>query len=136
MNNDFNIPLGFDNWLLNLMCFAFIVAACVHVWKMTRPEPSFEEQLKKFSDLAHHTFATKEYVNDSMDRVEEKIDERERRAIEFREELRIDIKELDKKLSERSGAIFDSLRSIGREVSNLDGRIARSGRLMSGEGGK
>lgn len=113
---EFSIPLGFDNWLLNLMAFAVMVGACVHIWRLTRPEPTFEEQLAKFRDHVHATFATKTELID-------KFDAREETARQFRTELRTDFAHLDNKLSHRSKEIFDEVRTLIAQISHLEGRL-------------
>ena len=112
----FSIPAGFDNWLLNLTAFVVLVAAGVHIWKSLQSDPSMEKQLAKLREEVASIFATKAELR-------ERVDMREETAQQFREEIKTQIKDLDKKLSDRSSEIFDAVRSLGREISHLEGQI-------------
>lgn len=113
---EFSIPLGFDNWLLNLVCFCALVVMALHGWKLTRPEPTFADQLAKFRDHVHGTFATKAELIENTDM-------RERTAVEFRDEMREEMKEIKDKLSNRTGEIFEKIRENGEQLAHLEGRL-------------
>lgn len=120
VDNAFNIPLGFDNWLANLVCFFVLVMLVVHIWKATRPVPSFEDQLKKLREHIEKTYATRAEMI-------EKTDAREKTAVSFREEMKEDIEKLTDKLSERSGEIFREVRATSAQVAHLEGRLFNQG---------
>jgi len=133
---EYTPPAALGSWLECAFYVCGVIAAVAVIWKMTRPEPSIEKQLDElrnsfFAALKDHqkhctdTFATRLELT-------EKIDHREETAVEFRKEMREDMKGLSDKLSERTSEIFNELRALGREISNVEGRLHRTGRLLQG----
>jgi hypothetical protein len=129
---EFVIPSGFDNWLLNAMAVAVIVAAFIHIWKSVRTEPSIEKQLTKmreevarqfsekeksrsrFRDEIYERFVTKEAMEKELLHLAVATKKRDELTDKFRGELRTDIHD-----------IFDRLGALTSAQSFIDGRTRR-----------
>jgi hypothetical protein len=115
--------------------FVTFAAACkgvneiLNLLDRTKDKPPVGDQVKAVIEWAEAKFASKHEVKLVVDGLRETIETHESSATEFRNGLKSDVKAVDAKLSSRSGDIFDALRSVQREVSHLNGRLEKSGRL-------
>ena len=124
-------PLGVNDWLSSFFWLAGGVLVLLKIIDHFKAKPPMGEQVSSLKDWVEEKFASKDAVRGALDVVKGTIDDHEDTAMEYRIGLKNDVKDLDKKLSDRTGAIFDEIRSLGREVSHLEGRLTKSGKLTS-----
>ena len=126
---EYTPPAMISQWLECAFWIAAFIAAIAVAYNQffggKNPQP--------FEVKPHQRVATHEELEALREQFLRALTEREESAREFREEIKEDMKSLDLKLSERTGAIFNEIRSMGREVSNLEGRLHKTGRLLGGQ---
>ena len=102
-------------WLLCLASVVFFLDRAVSLWRGMQSRPPMDEQMHLLREELFFQFSTKCELKDALSLIEEKFQERNAHTEKWRNELRSDIHQ-----------VFDSLRALGREISHIEGRMAKS----------